>query len=68
MAKEFESRVVLSLKRSKSLRTTVPEVVATLLGLEPKDSLVWSVEPGTGVITVCRKPTPPPMPKKSKRS
>ena len=52
MAKEFESKAVQSLDRSKSIRTTVPAPVAALLGLEFGDVIVWSVEPGTGRITV----------------
>jgi bifunctional DNA-binding transcriptional regulator/antitoxin component of YhaV-PrlF toxin-antitoxin module len=55
VARAFESKAVKSLKRSASLRTTVPEAVAALLGLEPGNSLLWTVEPGSGVVTVSRK-------------
>lgn len=51
----FESKAVQSLKRSQSLRTTVPEAVAALLGLEAGDVIVWAVEPGSGHVAVSRR-------------
>lgn len=41
-------------KKSESLRLTIPAAVAALLGLRAGDSVVWSVEPGTGRTTVSR--------------
>lgn len=67
MAKEFESTAVRSLGRSKSIRTTVPAPVAALLGLEFGDSLIWSVEPGTGRVSVSRKGTEGSAQKASRR-
>jgi bifunctional DNA-binding transcriptional regulator/antitoxin component of YhaV-PrlF toxin-antitoxin module len=67
MAKSFESTALRALARSDSLRATVPAPVAALLGLEPGDAIVWSVEPGTGVITVSKKRGESPAPKESKR-
>lgn len=68
MARQFESKAVKSLKRSDSLRTTIPEPVAALMGLEPGDGVVWTVEPGSGSITVLRKEVSPSSKKKSRRA
>jgi hypothetical protein len=46
------SRAVRAAKRSGSLRVTVPQVVATTLGLTAGDDLLWVVEPSTGVVRV----------------
>lgn len=55
MAKSFESKAVRVLARSGSVRSTVPAPIAALLGVEPGDTLVWEVEPGSGRIVVTRK-------------
>ena len=55
MARVFESKAVQSVKGSGSIRTTVPEPVAALLGLEIGDTMLWEVEPGSGMIGVSRK-------------
>ena len=52
MARRFESKAVRSLKRSASIRTTVPEPIAAVLGLEFGDTLIWEVEPGSGRVSV----------------
>jgi bifunctional DNA-binding transcriptional regulator/antitoxin component of YhaV-PrlF toxin-antitoxin module len=52
----FESKAVRSVKGSASVRTTVPEPVSALMGLEVGDTISWEVEPGTGKISVSRKP------------
>jgi bifunctional DNA-binding transcriptional regulator/antitoxin component of YhaV-PrlF toxin-antitoxin module len=56
MTRALESQAVRSSKASDSVRTTVPSVVATILGLEPGDTLIWEIEPGSGRINVARKP------------
>lgn len=55
MARVFESKAVRSVKQSESIRTTVPEAISALLGLEIGDSILWEVEPGSGRISVSRK-------------
>lgn len=67
MAKSFESTAVRALARSDSLRTTIPAPVAALLGVEPGNVLVWSVEPGTGKIGVEKKGGENPPAKDSRR-
>lgn len=54
MARTFESKAVRSVKASLSIRTTVPEPVAAILGLEVGDTLVWEVEPGSGKVSVSK--------------
>jgi antidote-toxin recognition MazE-like antitoxin len=48
----FASRAVRATKGSASLRVTVPQVVATLLGLQAGDDVVWTVDPASGVVRV----------------
>lgn len=67
MPRSFESKAVKSLKRSQSLRTTVPEAIAALLGLEPGDVVLWTVEPGSGRVEVSRKDLRRPLGGSSKR-
>ena len=55
MPRIFESKAVRSVKDSPSIRTTVPEAVSALLGLEIGDTILWEVEPVSGRITVSRK-------------
>jgi hypothetical protein len=55
MGRVFESRAVRSVKDSPSIRTTVPEAVSALLGLEAGDSLLWEVEAGVSKAVVSRK-------------
>lgn len=56
----FESSVVRAVSRSPSVRTTIPEAVAAILGAEPNDVLVWEVELGSGRIFVSvRRPGRP---------
>ncbi len=62
MPRVFESKAIRSVRNSPSIRTTVPEPVAALLGLEIGDSILWEVEPGSGKTTVSRK-----APEKSSR-
>lgn len=44
MPKEFESRAFRSQSGSESLKTTVPQSVATVLGLEPGDAIRWELD------------------------
>jgi len=52
MARSFESTAVRAVERSASLRTTVPAAVAAILGAEPGSTLLWTVAPGSGRVTV----------------
>ena len=54
MARVFESKAVRSVKVSPSIRTTVPEPVAAILGLEVGDTIAWSVSPGSGEVSISR--------------
>lgn len=54
MVRVFESKAVRSVKGSPSIRTTVPEPVAAILGLEVGDTITWLVEPGSGAVSVGR--------------
>jgi len=64
MPKVFESKAFKASPGSDSLKTTVPQSVATVLGLEPGDSLSWEVDvagrsavvrKGSGVFTTSTK-------------
>jgi bifunctional DNA-binding transcriptional regulator/antitoxin component of YhaV-PrlF toxin-antitoxin module len=48
----FVSRAVRATKDSVSIRVTIPQVVATTLGLRAGDDLLWIVDPLSGVIRV----------------
>jgi len=48
----FVSRAVQATKGSASIRVTVPQVVASTLGLHPGDEVVWIVDPQTGAVRV----------------
>lgn len=52
MVGEFRSKVVKNMGGSESVRTTVPEAVAAILGAVPGSTLVWSVEPGSAKVAV----------------
>jgi hypothetical protein len=49
---EFQSRVLKTLANSKSVRTTIPQVIATLLRAAPGSTLTWTFDPGSGSATV----------------
>lgn len=55
MPRAYESSVVQTTRRSPSLRTTIPEAVVGMLGLDPGDKLMWETEPGSLKVTVSRK-------------
>lgn len=67
MARSFESKTSRVLERSDSIRTVVPAPVAALLGVEPGDVLVWTVEPGSGRVTVSRQESDASAVKRSAR-
>ena len=46
MSRSFLSAVQRSKAASESLRATIPEAVATALGVQEGDMLSWLVEPG----------------------
>ena len=55
----FVSRAVQATRGSGSLRVTVPQVVASTLGLLPGGELEWIIDPATGVVRVeVRRPSP----------
>jgi len=44
--------VFRAFKKTDSLRTTIPQVVVGMLGVEPGSELVWVTEPGSVTVTV----------------
>lgn len=52
----FESAIQLSREGSKSLRTTIPEGIATALEAADGGSLVWTLDLKAGRVTVTAKP------------
>jgi hypothetical protein len=50
--RRIETAVVKSVSGSDSLRTTVPQAVATMMGLGPGDHMVWVINPQAGTIEV----------------
>jgi len=49
---EFRSKVARSVSASESVRATIPGTIATLLGIEPGSTLLWSIEPGSREVVV----------------
>lgn len=56
MPRIFKSKIGRTKTKSESLRTTIPEAVVAILGVEDKDTLAWVVEPGGNRITVSKYP------------
>ena len=56
MGRIFKSRVGRTKAASESLRTTIPEAVAAILGVTDGDTLAWVVEPGGLKVTVTKFP------------
>lgn len=52
----FVSRVVRVTRGSESLRVTIPQVVASTMGLRPGDQVAWSLESSSPVVRVRRLP------------
>ncbi|MBM4250073.1 MAG: hypothetical protein FJ149_11765 [Euryarchaeota archaeon] len=44
----ISSKVTISTPRSKSVRTTIPEVIATHHRIKPGSEIVWGMDPKTG--------------------
>ena len=63
----YESSVLRNLAASNSVRTTVPQLIAVLLGAAPGTTLVWSFDPTTKFATVRVKDESPSR-KSSKRA
>jgi hypothetical protein len=59
----FTSKVLRTVKGSSSVRATIPEAVAAILGVEDGSVIVWTVEPGSGRVWV----SAPPGKKSSKK-
>jgi len=55
MAKAFVTKIHQSKEGSPSLRSTIPEAVATVLNVQRGDSLVWTVEPEIRRVTVTKR-------------
>ena len=56
MPKVFTSKIGRTKATSDSLRTTIPEAVAAILGVDDGDRLAWTVEPG-GLKVIVSKQT-----------
>lgn len=56
MARGFDSATVRAAKNSSSLRVTIPQVIVTMLGLRPGDSISWEIDPLTQRISVAKTP------------
>ena len=52
MVGTFRSKVLQTVPGSPSVRATIPEAVAAILGAAPGSTLLWSVEPGSLRVTV----------------
>jgi hypothetical protein len=48
----FESSVLRNLADSNSVRTTIPQVIAALLGAAPGSVMVWTFDPESRSATV----------------
>jgi hypothetical protein len=49
---EFRTKVVSNMEGSDSVRSTIPEAVAALIGAVPGATLRWSFEPGSTKVEV----------------
>jgi len=48
----ISSKVTISTPRSKSVRTTIPEVIATHHKIKPGSEIVWGMDPKTGNVWI----------------
>lgn len=55
MARSFVTKVHQSREGSPSLRSAIPETVATILNVKRGDSIVWTVEPEIRRVTVSKR-------------
>jgi bifunctional DNA-binding transcriptional regulator/antitoxin component of YhaV-PrlF toxin-antitoxin module len=58
MPRSYEAKVQRVVSRSESLRVTVPQVIVALLDLKDGDTLAFTVEPGSGKVSVTKKEGP----------
>lgn len=59
MPKPIASKLVKAIERSDSLRTTVPSAVVSVLGLDPGDSLLWTLDPKRSRVVVSKSRASP---------
>lgn len=52
MSRIFKSKVTRVMPTSSSLRATIPEGVAALIGAEHGSTLLWETEPGSTKVVV----------------
>lgn len=64
----FRSSIQRVREGTESIRVTVPDGVAKLLGAEPDGTLLWSVDLKEGKVTVSAEPPSPPERKSSRRA
>jgi bifunctional DNA-binding transcriptional regulator/antitoxin component of YhaV-PrlF toxin-antitoxin module len=57
IARVFTSTISRVDRKSESLRVTIPAPVSALLGARAGEILKWTVEPGSGKISVSRGET-----------
>lgn len=53
------SKVVRFKRGGRALRTTIPRVIADLLGVEPGDTLIWEPREEEGEVVVVLRKAPP---------
>jgi len=68
MAKSFESKTFRASPVSESLKTTIPQSVATVLGVEAGDTLTWTVDVASREATVSRLATAADLERGDKKS
>ena len=61
MSKPIESKLVKTLKRSESLRTTVPSTVVNVLGLDAGEALRWTLDQRGSRVIVTKSPGKPKL-------
>ena len=54
MKRVFKSKVFRVSPNSEAVRTSVPEAVATILGVEHGSTLLWTVDSDSGKVTVSK--------------
>ena len=54
MKRSFESKVFRVMPQSDAVRTSIPEAVATFLGVEHGSTIRWTVDSNSGKVTVSK--------------
>ena len=54
MKRVFKSKVFRVMPSSEAVRTSIPEAVATVLGVEHGSTLLWTVDSESGKVTVSK--------------